>query len=200
MEVSRRKKQPEVSRLAILQAAGEGFALHGYAGTGIGWIAERAGLTKGAIFHHFEDKRVLAVEWVRGELGRGLEEGVGRFAGLGSFSEWKQAGLGLLRELDGNHPIACLTLLGSEMSHDEVLSAEIAQVAQVWRDGLARGLEDGQAGGWIHRSIRPADEAVLLASLYCGLSMLVRVGGVAEVLRSAESALGAYLDTLRGEG
>ena len=201
MEVNRRKKQPEVSRLAILRAAGEGFAMHGYAGTGIGWIAERAGLTKGAIFHHFEDKRSLAVEWVREELALGLQEGgAERFAGLRSFSEWKQAGLGLLREMDGNHPIARLTLLGSEMSHDEVLSTEIAQVSKMWRDGLARGLEDGQAGGWIHRSIRPADEAVLLASLYSGLSMLVRVGGGAEVMRSAESALGAYLDTLKGDG
>lgn len=127
------------------------------------------------------------------------ERCLSRFAVVGSFSSWKQACIGILREMDAGHPIAQLTLLGSEWSGDDVLRAEIAAAVDGWRGGVTGVLERGQAEGWVHRSIQPADEAVLLVSQYCGMSLLLRVGDSAGILRSAERALGAYLETLRGD-
>jgi AcrR family transcriptional regulator len=56
---SRRRTQAERSattRTAILQAARELFGRRGYAATGRDEIAARAGVTRGALYHHFASK------------------------------------------------------------------------------------------------------------------------------------------------
>jgi AcrR family transcriptional regulator len=48
------------TRAALLKAARELFAEKGFAGTGREEIAERAGVTRGALYHHFDSKTDLA--------------------------------------------------------------------------------------------------------------------------------------------
>ena len=47
------------TRAAVLRAARELFAERGYADVGTNEVVERAGVTRGALYHHFEDKRAL---------------------------------------------------------------------------------------------------------------------------------------------
>jgi AcrR family transcriptional regulator len=47
------------ARTRLLDAAVQGFAEHGYSGTSAEEVAERAGVTKGAFYWHFENKRAL---------------------------------------------------------------------------------------------------------------------------------------------
>src|SRR5829696_811294 len=47
------------TRAAVLRAARELFAERGYADVGTNEVVERAGATRGALYHHFEDKRAL---------------------------------------------------------------------------------------------------------------------------------------------
>ncbi len=59
------------TRAALLQAARELFAEKGFAATGRDEIAERAGVTRGALYHHFASKTDVAagvVEQIEGEL------------------------------------------------------------------------------------------------------------------------------------
>ncbi len=49
------------TRERILDAAAESFARDGYAGVTLLDIAERAGMTKGAVYFHFKNKESLAV-------------------------------------------------------------------------------------------------------------------------------------------
>jgi AcrR family transcriptional regulator len=56
-----RQPRSEVTRRKIVDAAVELFNDAGYANTGLGDIVERAGLTKGALYHHFSSKEALAV-------------------------------------------------------------------------------------------------------------------------------------------
>jgi TetR/AcrR family transcriptional regulator, cholesterol catabolism regulator len=50
---------PEETRKALLDSALELFSTHGYADTSVQQIADRAHLTKGAFYHHFESKEDL---------------------------------------------------------------------------------------------------------------------------------------------
>lgn len=56
---SRREEYALTTRAAIVEAAAERFAVDGFAGTNIESIAERARVTKGAVYHHFADKADL---------------------------------------------------------------------------------------------------------------------------------------------
>jgi AcrR family transcriptional regulator len=50
----------EITRQKILNAAIELFSEVGYAAAGLGEIIDRAGMTKGALYHHFDSKEALA--------------------------------------------------------------------------------------------------------------------------------------------
>jgi AcrR family transcriptional regulator len=56
-----RQTRSEVTRRKIIDAAVELFNAVGYANTGLGDVVERAGMTKGALYHHFSSKEALAV-------------------------------------------------------------------------------------------------------------------------------------------
>jgi AcrR family transcriptional regulator len=55
------------TRSVVLRAAAEEFADRGYAGASVARIAERAGLTLGAVYFHFKTKGDLAREIVVGQ-------------------------------------------------------------------------------------------------------------------------------------
>src|SRR4051812_4350991 len=57
-------ERTRTTRAALLAAARNLFADHGYAGTGREQIVERAGVTRGALYHHFGSKEGLFREVV----------------------------------------------------------------------------------------------------------------------------------------
>jgi AcrR family transcriptional regulator len=56
---SKKAAQGEATRSALVAAARELFGAQGYAGTSLEEIVNRAGVTKGALYHHFSDKEAL---------------------------------------------------------------------------------------------------------------------------------------------
>ncbi|MCK0174850.1 MULTISPECIES: ScbR family autoregulator-binding transcription factor [Mycobacteriaceae] len=55
-----RQARAELTRRRIIAAAVELFAERGYPATALGDIVERAGMTKGALYYHFDCKEALA--------------------------------------------------------------------------------------------------------------------------------------------
>lgn len=55
----RRAERGDATRAALLEAARELFSERGYAAVGTTEVVERAGVTRGAMYHHFDDKRKL---------------------------------------------------------------------------------------------------------------------------------------------
>src|SRR5919206_1407702 len=78
-ENKERRTQAErraATRRALLDAARSLFAEKGYHGTAAEEIVGRAGLTRGALYHHFEDKRDLfrvVVDEMEGEIDEEIE-------------------------------------------------------------------------------------------------------------------------------
>ncbi|TAJ20525.1 MAG: TetR/AcrR family transcriptional regulator, partial [Dehalococcoidia bacterium] len=56
---SRKAEQADRTRANLLQVARSLFAERGYAGTATEEIVQQAGVTRGALYHHFRDKRDL---------------------------------------------------------------------------------------------------------------------------------------------
>jgi AcrR family transcriptional regulator len=55
----RREEYSEATRQALLEAAREAFARDGYQAAGIERISRASRVTRGAFYHHFEDKKAL---------------------------------------------------------------------------------------------------------------------------------------------
>ncbi|TCJ16222.1 TetR/AcrR family transcriptional regulator [Rubrobacter taiwanensis] len=79
-DVKRRRTQAErraATRRALLDAARALFAEKGYHGTAAEEIVRRAGLTRGALYHHFEDKKDLfrvVVDEMESEIDEEIEK------------------------------------------------------------------------------------------------------------------------------
>ena len=93
----------DARRSQILDGARRAFATHGYEGATVARLEQETGLSRGAIFHYFDDKQDLFVECARdmnrrfGDilLDRGLEATVRAIAE--ESPEW----LGVLLEAEG---------------------------------------------------------------------------------------------------
>jgi AcrR family transcriptional regulator len=81
-------RQPEATRAALVAAARELFAERGYGGVGTEEIVKHAGVTRGALYHHFTDKEDL-MRAVLHDLSRELAE-ASATAALKETDQWQQ--------------------------------------------------------------------------------------------------------------
>jgi TetR/AcrR family transcriptional regulator, transcriptional repressor for nem operon len=70
----RRKNDPAGVRARILDAAFELFQAQGYNATSVHDIAASAGVTAGALHHHFPTKKLIALHVIAERVGTALEE------------------------------------------------------------------------------------------------------------------------------
>jgi AcrR family transcriptional regulator len=183
-------ERSEATRSALIAAGRELFAARGFGAVGTEEIVRRAGVTRGALYHHFEDKRDLfraCYEQIEAELAQRLAEAAAPDAGA----------LATLRA-------------GKELFLDATLDPEIQRIALIdapavlgweqWREIGARyglGLIEallaaGMESGEIRRQpLRPLAHAMLGA-----LDEVAMLVGRAEDPRAARAEASETLESL----
>jgi len=180
-------------------AAGDGFARYGYAGTGLGWIVTGAGLTKGALFHHFPDKRSLAKAWLDERLADEIEAlWVRPLAEADSLTGLKRICRTRIADLEPGDATFTLAALAAELGRqDEILASALESIFDAWRDAVAGVFERGRAAGGVFGSVKPAAEAAMLVALVTGIAVQTAVVKDAALRQTCLTSVEDYLDTLR---
>ncbi len=188
----------EATRGALLGAARELFAEHGYAGVGTERIVERAGVTRGALYHHFEDKRDL-LRAVHEELEQELVASIGeRIAGL--EDPWELLVTGVRAFLDSCTDPAIMRI--SLIDAPGVLGWE------EWREIDARyalglvtfGLRNAMDHGLFReQEVRPLAHLLIGAMTEAGM-LIANASDHAAARREVEPPLIALLEGLRVRG
>lgn len=81
--MSTRDERADATRDTLVRVARELFGERGYSGVGTELIVERAGVTRGALYHHFDGKREL-LRAVYEQLEAEVMAGLARLLGTGS--------------------------------------------------------------------------------------------------------------------
>jgi AcrR family transcriptional regulator len=194
-----RKKQPVQTRQAILDAAGVEFSLNGYSGAGLGGIVARAEMTKGALFHHFPDKRALAAAWITERLGASIDQlWIAPLEAADSLDALLNLCRLRCRELAAEDAVSALVAVAAEVAARDVLLGDVLErVFGDFRSAFAGLLVRGKVAGWIHPSIKPEIEAALFVSALAGLTVSSKTSRNQETRSAFITALEGYLETLR---
>jgi len=154
----------------LLDAAIDCFARYGYQGTSIDRIARHAGVTKGALYHHYRDKEELLFEAVSARVGE-FEQHV--LAEVGPASDTLAS---LKRVIDAcffyatvsNHRRFIITLMVEALDVNPKLSAKFQRILRRMRYFLADVVRRGQADGTVRPDVDPEQTAALVAATIMG--------------------------------
>ena len=154
----RRTRQPDITRDKLLHAAFDEIYRRGFQAASLDTILANAGLTKGALYHHFPDKDSLGYavvdEVINGLLLKRwgvLEPLTGDpVTALQRTLRLRSAGL-TEREVELGCP---LNNLAQEMSPlDQRFRRAIATTFETWTDAVTRALGRGQAEGSVRADV-----------------------------------------------
>lgn len=193
---SLRRGRPGYDQRGILEVAVAAFNEHGYDATPMGVIADRLGLTKAAIYHHFTSKEAM--------LERALDEALGSLEGT-------------LREADASpaRPAAdrlddvlrgAVRVLVEQLPYVTLLlrvrgNTEIERHALTRRRAFDRAVtelvREAQAEGSVRSDIDAGVVARLLFGMINSIVEWYRPGGREGVGRLADDVVAVALDGLR---
>jgi TetR/AcrR family transcriptional repressor of nem operon len=193
-------RDPERTRKRLLSAAFAEVYKSGFQGTDLDAILASAGVTKGALYYHFENKEALGyavVDEVLTEITREkwlepLRGAADPLAALkGIF-----LGTSLLPEhVAGGCPV---NNLAQEMSPlDEGFRKRLAKVFALWHGAIAGALRDAQKRGLVRKKVDTGETATFLMAAYEGYISLSKNSQDASLLRQGNKALARYIETLR---
>lgn len=199
----RRTREPDVTREKLLMAAFEEIYRRGFQSASLDTILARAGLTKGALYHHFPDKAALGYavvdEVVKGLL---LERWLGLLepdrgdpvTALQRVLRHRAASL-----TPGEIELGCpLNNMAQEMSPlDERFRRRVNAAFDAWRDGFAKALERGKAEGTVRADVDARKVAAFLVAAAEGSYGLAKSAQSASMLRSNLEVLAGFLESLR---
>lgn len=196
------RRSSDATRQQILAAAFAEFYRNGFQGGSLNHVVEAAGVTKGALFHHFAGKHelgyavvdeiiepLLVTRWVAA-----VRDSDDPIADLkAAFRRYIREDIGSGSWLNG----CPLNNLAQEMSPlDEGFRSRIERLYATWRDAFAHALAEGARRGTVRAWADPADAAALLVVAQMGIWGTGKYSRDEALMVRAGEALCDYLDTL----
>ncbi len=195
-------KAPDLTRQKLLDAAFIEIHRHGFQAASLSQILADTGLTKGALYHHFPDKKALGLavieEAIRPRLSAMMFEPLettlqpladmqGMFAAKSVETEPWVVELG-----------CPLNNLMQEMSPvDETFRLNLNKLFQDWVKVVAEALKRGQAAGEVRADVKTEDTAFFIVSALEGCIGMSKNTQSVAAYRGCLAQLGRYLDTLK---
>jgi AcrR family transcriptional regulator len=190
-----REEQAAATRAELLRVARELFAARGYADVGTEEIVRAAQLTRGALYHHFADKRDL-FRAVHEQLADELLASIVAQTG-GSADAWEALTRGVRAFLDACTDPAVIRI--SHLDAPAVLGwAEWREIdAQHWLGVVSMALQEAMDAGIVRRrEVQPLAHMLLGAMVEA--SMLIANAADPDAARAeVEGPLLALLEGLR---
>lgn len=192
------------TRQRILETAYDEFYHHGFQGGSLNRIVETAGITKGALFHHFKGKMELGYavvdECIKPNVQKCWVDPINQC--LDPVEEIKK----LLNERMENqsqsmHELlhGCpLNNLAQEMSPlDETFRMRIDAVYDLWRQSIRDAFARGIKAGTVRKDLNPDHVASFLVASMAGMVGNAKTAQSMELLMKCGYGLIGYLDSLK---
>ena len=202
MSVTVAKRKPaDLTRQKLLERAFEEIHRNGFRSASLDSILEDAGVTKGALYHHFANKAELGYAVVE-EVVRPWMEDMWRL--VAESDDPVDAAIRTIRERLKSRSEMALTLgcpfnnLCQEMSPvDEGFRRRLNTILEAWRAVTSEALRRGQANGTVRRDIDPAAAATFVISSIEGCVGMAKASQSREFLEAGFRGLVQYLEQLR---
>jgi AcrR family transcriptional regulator len=188
--------QSEATRAALVEAARELFAARGYADVATEEIVRAAGVTRGALYHHFAGKKQL-FEAVYEEVERGLVEQIATSAISSAHDPLEALHAGAQAFLDACEDPAVRRIA--------LLDAPSVLGWERWREiglrygfGLVQGtVQAAMDAGLIDRQPVTPLSHLLLGAIDEGAMLIARAHDDGETRAQVGASVTRFLDTLR---
>ena len=178
------------SREALIDAAAHEFAEKGYEATKVSDIAERAGVTTGALYAHFDGK----LDLLMATLGLASVSAFWSKVGAAAALPWSEARVELSRSLARKPDARALLLLDTIVlaRRDDEIAQQIRAGMQTYLDVLKRATDAGVTAGVIDPPYNSDDLSSLFATITFGVLVLASIGGP----RPSHAAFAQLIDAL----
>jgi TetR/AcrR family transcriptional regulator, transcriptional repressor for nem operon len=188
------------TRGLLLQAAFQEIYRSGFRGADLDAILAAAGVTKGALYYHFDDKEALGYAVLDEVMASDLHQ------------KWVQPLRNPRDPIDAIVRIVqseslkredvrrgCPLLnLSQEMSGlDEGFRRRTARLFRNWHDAVAGALREGQERGLVRNDIDANETATFLIATYEGYVVLAKNSQDARTMQSGQRRVSGHLESLR---
>ena len=194
-------RDPDATRRSLLEAAFEEIRLRGYRGASLSRILAKTDVTKGALYHHFPDKKALGYAVVD-EILRDMihEKWITPLAEGNPIDRMLET-----LQLEGCRVASEKTLTGCPLNNlaqemsalDTGFRKRIAVVFALWRKGISTALQRGQAEGSVRRNVDTDAAATFVVAAVEGCIGMAKSGNDLELLYTCGAGLTQYLESLR---
>ncbi len=198
-----RLRNPGRTRELLLRAAAREIYRSGFQSASLDTILASAGVTKGALYHHFKNKEALGyavveeiispdthVTWMRPlQSGRSVKDPI-------------DALIAIVQGISVQPNAVCggcqLNNLAQEMSPlDAGFRKRLETIFDAWREAVASVLREGQIRGSVRRDVDPTDAAGLLIAMVEGYGSLGKNAQDPKVIKAGIKNIVGWLRSLR---